>query len=152
MFKQIMVPLDGSAFAESALNAARTLAQKFDCEITLCHVVHVTEYMAAESAELIIETRRLAIEHAHSYLNGLQSSLRSEGLIVHKQIIEEGRIADALVGAANNGVIDLVVMTTHGRSGIKRWLLGSVAERLVRSADVPVLLVRNAAHSVTDDI
>ncbi len=148
MFKQIMVPLDGSAFAESALATARVLAQKFESEITLCHVVHVTEYMAAESAELIVETRRMAIEHAQSYINSLQNSLRSEGLTVHKQIIEQGRVTDALVGAANNGVTDLVVMTTHGRSGVRRWLLGSVAERMMRAADVPVLLVRDAAHAI----
>lgn len=147
MYKQIMVPLDGSAFAESALATARALAQKFDSEITLCHVVHVTEYMAAESAELIIETRRIAIEHAHSYLDALQQSMRSEGLVVHKHIIEQGSIADALVGAANNGVYDLVVMTTHGRSGVRRWLLGSVAERLVRAITIPVLLVRGSREA-----
>jgi nucleotide-binding universal stress UspA family protein len=148
MFKQIMVPLDGSAFAESALRTARSLAQKFESEITLCHVVHVTEFMATESTELILDARRVAIEQANRYVDALQQSLRSEGLIVHKQIIDQGNIADALVGVANNGVCDLVVMTTHGRSGVRRWLLGSVADRLVRAVNVPVLLVRDAAHSV----
>jgi nucleotide-binding universal stress UspA family protein len=147
MYKHIMVPLDGSEFAESALTTARLLAHKFGSEITLCHIVHVTEFLAADSPELILETRRIAIEHAHSYLDALQQSLAGEGLTAHKQIVEQGNIADALVHAANSGVCDLVVMTTHGRSGVRRWLLGSVAERLVRAIDIPVLLVRSSTQS-----
>ncbi|MCA9941120.1 MAG: universal stress protein [Anaerolineales bacterium] len=146
MFKHILVPLDGSALAESALPVALEVAQKFDGEITLVRVVlppHVVSHTTgAAYASLITGLRELAYEEAESYLKTQQGSLRQQGHIVHCKVVDGEPVADIILDVAEGLPVDLIVMSTHGRSGVSRWVFGSVADRVLRLASMPILLVR----------
>lgn len=151
MFKHILVPLDGSPFAESALPMARTLASHFGASITLVQVVAITDTLSIESVELLLETRDLALQHAEAYLAEKQQALRAEGFNVDYLVVERDGAADGIIDLANHRRHDLIVMSSHGRSGIKRWLLGSVAERVIRASEIPVLLSRQQDNDETTE-
>ncbi|GAB4158078.1 MAG: universal stress protein [Candidatus Promineifilaceae bacterium] len=146
MFNHILVPLDGSKLAETALPVALEVAQKFNSEITLLRVVlppHVVTHTAgAAYASLITGLREIAFEEAESYLKAQQNALRQQGHRVHSKIADGEPVADIILDVAENMPVDLIVMCTHGRSGISRWVFGSVADRILRQAAMPILLVR----------
>jgi nucleotide-binding universal stress UspA family protein len=130
---QIMVPLDGSHFSEQALPTAVDLATRWHAGL---HLVRVDEDLGNRAAR---EVSRLVQE---SYLTELAMQLRIEtGLSVRVGMLQ-GEIASALESYSRFSDIDLVVMTTHGRSGISRIWVGSVADELVRHSSVPVLMLR----------
>lgn len=149
MFNKILVPLDGSSIAERALAMARELAVQFNSEITLCRVASMSGYADVALTPTFIELHNAAVKEAHTYLSKLKQLLRSEGVITHIRLFEQGAPADTIIDIAEEGDFDLIVMTTHGRSGIERWLMGSVAERVVRHTDIPVLLVRPTTEMPT---
>lgn len=146
MFKQILLPLDGSPTAEAAIPYALELAAQFDSEITLVMVVEPVRIMfqdlPMESAELIAEMREVTQGQANAYLAQKKGELRQQGYKIHTEITEGFDVAEALLDKADNGIFDAIVMSTHGRSGVQRWMFGSVAERLLRHSALPVLLVR----------
>lgn len=139
-FRQLLVPIDFGAPSNRALELGIELAGQFEAELTIAHFWELPPYPYAGSAysspDLITELGRGADEHlANAVLRAQQKLPRTKGVcrmglpwqeILH--LIEEARV-------------DLVVMGTHGRRGISRALLGSVAERVVRSSPVPVLIV-----------
>jgi nucleotide-binding universal stress UspA family protein len=145
MYERIVVPLDGSELAELALPAAAELARLSGAPIHLIRVVDITrlerygayglavEYAGVET--VVSDERRFAEE----YLSGVAERLRAEGLTVTTGI-ERGLAPKVLVAATKPG--DTLVMASHGRTGLSRWFLGSVAEEIVRRATVPVLLIR----------
>lgn len=147
MFSHIIVPLDGSPSAEGALPTARELAHKFDSTITLLHVLvnipHASILPSESHDELLDSIRRTAYEEAVSYLGKIGDSLRQDGLDnVFQHIIESPSPADAILSCSASLDADAIVMSTHGRSGINRWVFGSVAERVVRATSIPVVLIR----------
>lgn len=146
MFNHILIPLDGSKLAETALPVALEVAQKFDSEITLLRVVlppHVVSHTTgAAYASLITGLREIAFEEAEIYLKTQQDALRQQGYHIHSQIVDGEPVADIILDAAENLTVDLIVMCTHGRSGVSRWVFGSVADRILRQATMPILLVR----------
>lgn len=146
MFNHILIPLDGSKLAETALPVALEVAQKFDSEITLLRVVlppHVVSHTTgAAYASLITGLREIAFEEAEIYLKTQQDALRQQGYRIHCQIVDGEPVADIILDAAENLTVDLIVMCTHGRSGVSRWVFGSVADRILRQATMPILLVR----------
>ena len=83
-----------------------------------------------------------AYEEADAYLANAVRKLKAKGLTVHKAAVEPGAIADTIIDFARDAGVDCIVMSTHGRSGLGRWVYGSVADRVLRGAGVPVLLVR----------
>ena len=142
MYKRILVPLDGSSLAEAVLPHAISLAQTSGAEIIL---VRVTLNPAAEFsfsdpsiASSIIEESDFETKR---YLNTLSAKLESAGLRV-SFLIRQGPIAETILEVADAMQVDLIAMSTHGRSGIQRWLMGSVADRVVRHSQLPVMLIR----------
>jgi len=153
MFNDILVPLDGSELSERALPMAQDLAQSFDATIHLIHVIsRENEYSAARGiesvmvAELEIDTvRRLnedRLNRGRKYVDQVGSQLGGAGAKVETQYaIKEGDAAQNIVDHVKDNHINLVVMSTHGHGGIRRLLVGSVTDRVIRSCEVPVLVV-----------
>ena len=153
MFNDILVPLDGSELSERALPIAQDLAQSFDGTIHLIHVIsRENEYSAARGiesvmvAELEIDTvRRLnedRLNRGRKYVDQVGSQLSGAGAKVESYYaIKEGDAAQNIVDHVKVNHINLVVMTTHGHGGIRRLLVGSVTDRVIRSCEVPVLVV-----------
>lgn len=145
MYHKIMVPLDGSAFAEEALPHAVKLAEAFGCELFLVQVVMSPAMIAVPydiSYQFSESYREAALKEAHDYMSHTAGRYQAQlPNRIHTKVIEGG-IVDSLLEYASFNSVDLIVMATHGRSGISRWVLGSVAERLLRTAQSPIFLVR----------
>lgn len=146
MFQHILLPLDGSSLAEAALKPTLELASKFNSEITLLRVAIQpylpTDGLSASYAELLAGLREQALADAKAYLHAQQGSLRQQGYIVHAQVTELEPVAEAILNVAEAIGADTIVMSTHGRGGFTRWVYGSVADKVLRHAKVPVLLIR----------
>jgi nucleotide-binding universal stress UspA family protein len=145
MYQRIVVPLDGSTTAEQALPEAERMARLAGAPVHLVGVVDVAQIpwygqvgMAMEYAAV---EQALADECAIAsiYLQTIAERLTASGLTADVEV-RRGHTAAELEAAAKPG--DLFVMASHGRSGITRWLLGSVAEALLRNAPVPILLIK----------
>ena len=138
MYKKILVPLDGSDLAELALPYAEELAGSLSCEITLIHVSESAdekyENMHQLYIEKIVEATKQGAERCRKNKRAKKIKVSSVHLM--------GHIAEQIVDYADKESIDLIVMTTHGRSGIRRWLLGNVAAKVVRATDRPIALIR----------
>lgn len=152
MFQRIVVPLDGSKLAEAALPAAEELARLTHAPIVLLRVVDFTRLEQYGPYGLALEYASvepvLAAERAEavSYLEDVQRQLSTKGLSV-TFAVRSGPVTRELVAATQPG--DVVVMASHGRGGLSRWLLGSVAEDVVRHAPVPVMIIRAGAANQT---
>jgi nucleotide-binding universal stress UspA family protein len=145
MFRKILVPLDGSELAEEALEPALSLAEKADGEILLLSVA-VQDFALARSRpglgmDLVEELTTHSRERLNGYLASVQKAQASSP-VTFRCKVEEGDAAGVIVDTAAAEDADLIVMSTHGRSGISRWLMGSVTERVLRGAPCPVLAVR----------
>ncbi len=149
MYTNILVPLDGSAFAELALPHASALAAKFECKITLvkvCEPAHF--YQSVDNIEGVMEdVRQAAVKETTDYLEAVKARLTADGLDVDIDFIEGGNVPSMILEAIEESGADLVVMCTHGRSGIERWRFGSVAERVARHTTVTTVLVRPSKAS-----
>lgn len=147
MLKNVLVPLDGSEVAERALQYARQIADPEGGKITLLTALDVPEYtmmayyptvVAYEgSAENITEKM---MPQAKDYLAHTSETLQREGFHVKSEAII-GEPASVIVERARELGVDAIVMSTHGRSGISRWLFGSVASKVLESAQCPVFIV-----------
>lgn len=146
MFKHLLVPLDGSHLAETALPAALELAARFDSEITLLRVTHApyiaTNLGGTAYADLLLALRQQTHDEAMAYLKGHQGSLRQQGYKVHIHTCEGEPTAEIILDVAAGIGVDTIIMSTHGRGGVSRWVFGSVADKVLRRADVPVVLIR----------
>ena len=145
MYKHILVPLDGSELAEAVLPHVRSLSGCTGAEIALLRVLvyPVYEFMAADpNVALYTLTDSSELEaQANTYLNQVARSLQEDGLNVTASV-RGGLVADTILDYAQEVQADLIAMSTHGRGGLARWVIGSVADRIVQAAKVPVLLVR----------
>lgn len=148
--QKIMVPLDGSALAEAALAPALGLVDKHTAELWLVQAVELPELWGEEfvSAETVASLPSIEEQEslARAYLTQVADSLRNAGRTVRIHI-ETGHPASVIASVASAEAIDTIVMSTHGRSGLSRWVFGSVAEKVVRTVDCPVLLVRGQPPS-----
>jgi nucleotide-binding universal stress UspA family protein len=143
---RIMVPLDGSPLAEAALAPAAALARLLGAEVTLLQVVPP---LIAGTAPLgprligyheeIIALRRI---EAHDYLQGLAEGMEQEGVHAAAAAVLGPGVAETILNVARGDRIDLLAVATRGQGGIRRLTLGSVADKLVRAAEVPVLVIR----------
>ena len=147
MYRHILVPLDGSPLAEEALPHAEALARVFNSRITLVSCVEpyvislpmVPTPVPAYDIEMDLDS--LTRDRAE-YLNTIREDLVKKGLSVDIEALR-GRAADEILRFADAKSVDLIVMTTHGRSGIGRFIYGSAAERVLHAAKTPVLLIRS---------
>lgn len=155
MYRHILVPLDGSGFAEAALPYALEMAAQFDSDITLLRVVLPPRMgdgaLSPESANFLIKMRDDLYKEAIEYLQHQKGSLRQQNYRVHYQVAESEDIAAEIISAVRGGDVDTVVMCTHGRGGLSRWLFGSVATRVLQSVQVPVLVIRPTGGRVAEE-
>jgi nucleotide-binding universal stress UspA family protein len=138
MYKRILVPLDGSSLAEQALPHGIVHATHFAAELVLLRVLEPLPGLSMASPARKQAEEWLA-DQAREYLEALAASI-PEGIQV-ETALSEGRPYLEIVRFADESQVDLIVMSTRGQSGWSRWLLGSVTDRVVRGATVPVLLV-----------
>jgi len=134
------VTLDQSELAEQALPHAVAIAKHMDAVVELLSVVPVLddELVQAVGGAFDWEVQK---QVAEDYLQGIQARVEAEGLRC-TTAVRQGDVADEIIRYCGEVGRTLVVMSTHGRSGLGRWVYGSVADRVLRYADVPVLLVR----------
>jgi len=144
MYKRIVVPLDGSKLAEEVLTHVRTLASCLGSEIILMRVTAYPSYEYLLADPSVASSLQTTLEgEASEYLGGLVDSLRRAGFQAQAEVVTAGGpVADAIIAFAHKEQADLIAMSTHGRTGPSRWFLGSVADRVVRGAGVPVLMIR----------
>lgn len=130
--QRILVPLDGSNMAEQVLAPATAITQALGCEMILFQV---------SLAFLFDCSTRAAGRMAAAYLKGVAERLPNKGDKV-STAVRTGPIVETIVEFAKANNVDLIAMCTHGRTGIVRWALGSVADRVLRTGNIPILLVR----------
>ncbi len=135
---RLLVPLDGSLLAEYALEAGLTLTGSEPQEV---HLVQVVESLTVGSGMVTDDYYVAEREEARQYLTGVAERLRAAGLTVEWSV-RLGMPAQEIAAAAAETDVGLIVMATHGRSGFKRAVLGSVAERVLNSAQRPLMLLR----------
>ncbi len=144
MTTQILVPLDGSPLAEQALPCAITLGRGLPATLVLLRAVWIPPdargILDSAGLEASALMEQLEVE-ANDYLRKVASQLQDASLSV-RQVVRQGPAAEAIVDYAEQKDIQQIVMATHGYTGVSRWTHGSVAERVLQSVSVPVLLVR----------
>lgn len=144
MFKKIVVPLDGSLLAEQALSFLPRFVSPLQTHIDLVCVVQPWVYALGMSEATPISVINDLHENWQAYLHQQEIFLQGLGYTVQSHVLE-GDIAAEILALAANKNADLIVMSTHGRSGFRRLALGSVAERVLHNATIPLLLVREGA-------
>jgi nucleotide-binding universal stress UspA family protein len=143
-FKHILIPLDGSALAEQILPHALALGRLAQAEFTLLQAIapvigaYSTELYGAGWSDQVLEQVRT---NARAYLDGIAAPLRAKSLHV-RTVVADTFPMTAILDYARAHAVDLIALATHGRSGVARWLLGGVADKVLRSAELPVLLYR----------
>ena len=142
-FKTILVPLDGSPLAESALTRAAALA-KDGAQVILVRAAEAHTLPMSDAAEAQV----MVVREAEEYLGGVKARLEKAGVARVETSVWYGPPADAIVEAARFRRADLIVMSSHGRSGLGRLVLGSVAESVLRATKTAILLVREESAPV----
>ena len=153
MYSQVLVPLDGSEASERALPHAHSLASAFSARVHLLQVISLShEYEAsrgggAESPTVIEHSLDMARQitaarqsRAERYLQTMAARLEANGLQVATSV-RQGPIWETIAHFVAEHGIDLIVMSTHGRGGLQRFLVGSVTDRVIRSSHVPILAI-----------
>lgn len=143
MYERLLLALDGSPPSERAVPHAVALAKAFKSELHLIRVVPLAVPAGpAESAPVsAIAALTAEADEAAAYLTSVCAQLSAEGIACQISV-RSGDVADEVLHQATEMDADLIVMSTHGRSGLGRWVYGSVADRILRQAETPVLLVR----------
>lgn len=141
---KILVPLDGSALAEAALDRAIALADRDRTKVILLRAAESTTFPGADP----VEGQVAVVREAEEYLERVAGRLRQAGLRQVETSVWYGPPAAAIIEAAEFQKPDLIVMNSHGRSGIGRLILGSVAESVLRGTATPILLLRAAGAPV----
>ena len=146
MYDRIIVPLDGSKLAECVIPHVEALGKGCGVkDVVLVRVIEAAEmppdtYLVFTADELNrMEAGRRS--EAEKYLRKMASQLQKSGLAARAEVLE-GKPAESIADYAKNKEVGLIIIATHGRSGISRWYWGSVADRILQSACVPVLMVR----------
>jgi nucleotide-binding universal stress UspA family protein len=151
---RVLIPLDGSQLAEQILDPATALAAATKAQVTLLRVVqqltpesyvpHSRRVSGIRPALLtqIQEVDRQEWAHAEKYLNQLAERLRTRSLTVETRVVSHVRPATAILDDASTHGVDLIALATQGRGGLKRLLVGSVADKVLRGATTPVLVYR----------
>ena len=141
MYKKILVPLDGSKLAEAALPHAEAIAKSEGAEIILLRVplMPITEFFTREPA-LAVKIHDEEQAEAIHYINMKAEDLKKAHIKV-TAITQDGMVPETILAVAEETHADMIAMSTHGRTGLRRWLMGSVADRVVHHAHIPVMLI-----------
>lgn len=142
MYTKILVPLDGSALAERALVQAEEIAKAAGAELILAQVVQAPLGQTPEAGTSEeVEAFRETAAQARAYLGMIATRVTGAGVKVRFEVVE-GAAAAGILTLAHNEDVDMIVMSTHGRSGISKLVMGSVAEKVMLTTKRPVLLVK----------
>jgi nucleotide-binding universal stress UspA family protein len=150
MYSKILIPLDGSKTAEKVLPYARYLAGKFKIPIELLAVIDIAEmatHITAQKARFLDTMIDEGVRTSETYLRGIASIFNDATV---KCTVEKGRAEEVIIEKGEADTAMLIAMATHGRSGLNRFLLGSVAEKVLRGTANPLLLVRATETSKSD--
>ena len=143
--QNILVPTDFSEYAEYALDYAIELAKKLEARLTVLYVFHVSSLALGEAPPAVLDDTLETMEaHARQHTQRALARVLNAGL-QGDSVIVEGTPFQSIIETAESRVVDLIVMGTHGRTGLTHVLMGSVAERVVRMAPCPVLVTRGKA-------
>ncbi|MEM7344155.1 MAG: universal stress protein [Chloroflexota bacterium] len=148
-YRHILVPLDGSELAEAALPDAFRLARLMGADVTLLQSIYLVDpRFGASPTYPIYLGHHLERERkvANRYLNDVIGRFDTEDIEV-RTVVSLGSAADAILGYAYNNPVDVIMMSTHGRTGLDRWVYGSVTNKVLRNANKPVLLVRSFSNN-----
>ena len=141
MYKKILVPLDGSPLAEAVLPHAEALAKSEDAEIILLRIPNVptSEFLARDPmiAEIIYKDME---KESEDYVHNKVTELKNDNIKV-TGITKDGPVPETILDVADETHADMIAMSTHGRTGISRWLMGSVADKIIHHAHIPVMLI-----------
>ncbi len=146
MYRKIMVPLDGSALAECVLPHVEAIADGCPVrELVLLRIVEPERVYSVSNSpidpNLAAGRESERKKEAEDYLRSVADRLDAPGLVCEiKSIV--GRVAESLVDYCVDNEVDLIIIATHGHSGVTRWVRGSVADKILRSSKIPVLMIR----------
>ena len=142
-YTRILVPLDGSKLAEQVLPYVRVMAKGLQTRIDLVRIVEsaVARVADAHQPANLTEIHSDIRNHADNYLKALASSLKKDGLCVLRTV-HQGDAASAILSEAETEPGTLIAMSTHGRSGISRWVLGSITGKVLQATTAPLLITR----------
>jgi nucleotide-binding universal stress UspA family protein len=150
MFERVLVPLDGSKVGESALPVIEQLIEKCSpsvkVEITLLGVITLLRHWvvvgeASAPVSYTDDELKLIRDRVMNYLENTGESLKRRGIVI-KSMVTTGNAAEEILKAAEEINADLIAMSTHGRSGLRRLAFGSITDKILHGASVPVLMVR----------
>ncbi|ENV34412.1 universal stress protein [Acinetobacter gerneri] len=144
VYEHILVPIDGSETSMTAVAHAADMAKNFRCKITVLQVLTIdpyieAQYITATQSSDIIERAKNNIQET---LDLAKQKFREEGIVVDTLIAEGQVVHREIVEATNKVGADLIVMGSHGRTGFKKFILGSVAQNVLGEVKIPVLIVR----------
>lgn len=137
MIQKVLVPLDGSRLSEQVLGPVVKLLKKNGGQVILFHAVTPSEYFSVTASQYVEQERR----RSAAYLQEMAERIGREGIGVQERVAT-GEASREIVAEARRSRADLIAMSSHGRSGIREWAFGSVAERVLRTTNVPVLVIR----------
>jgi nucleotide-binding universal stress UspA family protein len=158
MFEKVLVPLDGSKVGEAAIPAIEQLVDKLargtKVEVILIGVITMLRHwvVVGEASAPVSYTEDELIrikERVSEYLTKTGESLKKKEVSV-STLVRTGNAADEIIKAAEESKVDLIAMSTHGRSGLKRLAFGSITDKVLRRSPVPVLMVRAATGTVNE--
>jgi nucleotide-binding universal stress UspA family protein len=146
MYKKILVPLDGSGFAECSLEHVKAIVS--GCHVPETILFRVVEPLSAETVsalalagdDLLRKAELDSQAEARNYIVKIKNELANNGLKA-EAVVVGGGAAEEILNYAKNNKVDLIVMTTHGKTGISRWFFGSVAQKVLQHSPVPILLI-----------
>ncbi|MCI0396081.1 MAG: universal stress protein [Chloroflexi bacterium] len=151
MFEKILVPLDGSELSESALPPALAIARPVKGTVILLRVPVYEKVLlpAPEGMGLLLpdQSMNLARHQAREYLEGIRQTNAHPDVVLRTRVVE-GDEASVIVDTAAQEAADLIVMSTHGRTGLRRWVYGSVCEKVMHNTAASMLIVRPPAYSL----
>ncbi|HRA53695.1 MAG TPA: universal stress protein, partial [Thermoflexales bacterium] len=145
LMKRILVPLDGSRVSEGALPHVRSLAHTNGAEVFLLRVVTGPADLHPTPTGQMHHGHDVTEEHCRAYLNAVAATLTHEH-IKTETLVAHGNPAHVILQVARDIQTDMIVMSTYGRGGLKRTLIGSVADHVIRHASAPVLVTRPPEH------
>lgn len=145
-FQKLLVPVDFSAHSAEAVHVATDLARRYDASLTLIHVYDPLVYALPDGFTLFTQPQlERVFEALESQLAGAKAQAIEAGATRVQTRLLQGTIAGQITEYSARGEFDLVVMGTHGRTGMKHLVLGSIAEKVVRTAACPVLTVKKSS-------
>ncbi len=141
LYRHILVPLDGSKLAQAALRHALSIARSNKARVTFLQAIW--PFVRGKKARArVAETERILEKEAVRYMTGIAAKPEWKGVKV-RAVAKFGLAENVISGYARTRSVDLIVLSSHGRTGLKRLVFGSVAEKVLRWATQPVLLVRS---------